>query len=409
MLYIVLAYLMLFAALTNAVSLNNASSFIFYFIFFHFFHWLVQMLLIFMLCHCLFLFLICIMHSAFNMFVFHNYMFTSLSSLFFVFVLKIFFRYFLWKGYELSGEIALKNNHYYYYYDVTPHLQRIQNYAARVILRLPKSSSITTHLKSLHWLPVKERSTYKIACLCYHCHSSTAPSYVADMVHKNHCTPTTLAPAHTPCLFSIDLHTVRQHLVIVHFLLLLLLSGTLFQMMSGVPHHCHHLSLVWRHTCFVKFTKTELYPWSLYICAWLGLVIALLMVFLKNALMCIKNVKLINHDCLPILMVLYIMLYVLLACLMLFAALSNAACVMFLFFLLLIFGKCFLFSCFVLVCWHIVCLFEVWFSIMRSAFNLMVFPNSMSTPFFIWNGYVPSWEIALKYKHYYYYSYSKKK
>ena len=26
-----------------------------------------------------------------------------------------------------------------------------------------------------------------------------------------------------------------------HFLLLLLLSGTLFQMMSGVPHHCHHL------------------------------------------------------------------------------------------------------------------------------------------------------------------------
>ena len=40
-------------------------------------------------------------------------------------------------------------------HDVTSHLQRIQNYAARVILRLPKSSSITIHLKSLHWLPVK--------------------------------------------------------------------------------------------------------------------------------------------------------------------------------------------------------------------------------------------------------------
>ena len=26
--------------------------------------------------------------------------------------------------------------------------------------------------------------TYKIACLCYHCHSSTAPSYVTDMLHK---------------------------------------------------------------------------------------------------------------------------------------------------------------------------------------------------------------------------------
>ena len=55
MLYIVLAYLILFAALTNSVCLNNASFF-------------------------------------------------------------FLFKYFLCQGYELSGEIALKNNHYYYYY-----------------------------------------------------------------------------------------------------------------------------------------------------------------------------------------------------------------------------------------------------------------------------------------------------
>ena len=46
------------------------------------------------------------------------------------------------------------------------------------------SSSIIIHLKSLHWFPVKVRSTYKIACLCYHCHSSTAPSHVTDMLHR---------------------------------------------------------------------------------------------------------------------------------------------------------------------------------------------------------------------------------
>ena len=74
-------------------------------------------------------------------------------------------------------------------HDVTSHLQRIQNYAAQVILRLSKSSSITIHLKSLHWLPVKVRSTYKIAFLCHHCHSSTAPSYVTDMLH--------IRPSHT--------------------------------------------------------------------------------------------------------------------------------------------------------------------------------------------------------------------
>ena len=67
--------------------------------------------------------------------------------------------------------------------------KRIQIYAARVILRLPMSSSITTHLKSVHWLPVKVGSTYKIACLCYHCHCSTAPSCVTDMLQKK--------PSHT--------------------------------------------------------------------------------------------------------------------------------------------------------------------------------------------------------------------
>ena len=45
------------------------------------------------------------------------------------------------------------------------------------------------------------------------------------------------------------------------------------------------------------------------------------MVFLKNALMCIKKVKLINHDCQPILMLLYVLLYIMLAYLMLLAAL----------------------------------------------------------------------------------------
>ena len=83
-------------------------------------------------------------------------------------------------------------------HNMTSHLQRIQNYAAQIILCISKSYNVTTHLKSLHWLPVKVRSTYKIACLCYQCHSSTAPSYVTDMLHKK--------PSHL------------QHLAIAHFL-----------------------------------------------------------------------------------------------------------------------------------------------------------------------------------------------
>ena len=48
-------------------------------------------------------------------------------------------------------------------------------------------------------------------------------------------------------------------------------------------------------------------------------------------------VKLINHDCLPILMLLYVMLYIMLAYLMLLAALCNAVCLYNAHFLSLIF------------------------------------------------------------------------
>ena len=65
--------------------------------------------------------------------------------------------------------------------------------------------------------------------------------------------------------------------------------------------------------------------------------------------MCIKKVKLINHDCLSILMLLHIMLYVVLAYLMLFAVLSNAVCLHNAFFLLLIFANA---SCFHAVFGH---------------------------------------------------------
>ena len=62
-----------------------------------------------------------------------------------------------------------------------------------------------------------------------------------------------------------------------------------------------------------------------------------------------KKVKLINHDCLPILMLLYIMLYIVLAYLMLFAALTNDVCLYNASFFAIDFCKCFLFSCFVFV------------------------------------------------------------
>ena len=66
--------------------------------------------------------------------------------------------------------------------------------------------------------------------------------------------------------------------------------------------------------------------------------------------MCIKEVKLINHDYLLILMLLHIILYIMLAYLMLFAALPNADYLHNAFFLLLIFANAF---CFHALSWFI--------------------------------------------------------
>ena len=73
----------------------------------------------------------------------------------------------------------------------------------------------------------------------------------------------------------------------------------------------------------------------------------------------------------PILVLLYIILYTMLAYLMQFAALFNAVCIMLLF-LPLIFADAF---CFHALSWVIdtVCLFLILFCFMHSAFNLLVF------------------------------------
>ena len=61
-------------------------------------------------------------------------------------------------------------------------LQRIQNYAARLVLRKSRHASAKTLLRTLHWLPVKARIQYKIACFCFQCiYQNSMPPYISDL------------------------------------------------------------------------------------------------------------------------------------------------------------------------------------------------------------------------------------
>ena len=64
-------------------------------------------------------------------------------------------------------------------------LQRMQNYAARLVVRCDRRDHITPILKKLHWLPVKQRVTYKIILLTFRALNGLAPIYIVDMLHRH--------------------------------------------------------------------------------------------------------------------------------------------------------------------------------------------------------------------------------
>ena len=79
-------------------------------------------------------------------------------------------------------------------------LQRIQNHAARLVYRQSRHASATALLRTLHWVPVKARIQYKIACLCFQCiyQDSMAP-YIFDLLHL-YCPSRTLRSLDTSLL-----------------------------------------------------------------------------------------------------------------------------------------------------------------------------------------------------------------
>ena len=64
--------------------------------------------------------------------------------------------------------------------------QRVQNSAARLVLKKRKENHVTPLLKELHWLPVKCRCEYNMAAFFLWRHfDSTLPSYVSALHTSN--------------------------------------------------------------------------------------------------------------------------------------------------------------------------------------------------------------------------------
>ena len=59
-------------------------------------------------------------------------------------------------------------------------LQRVQNNAAKLVLRKSKYDHVTPLLQELHWLPIKFRPQYKIATFVYRFFDGSLPGYLSQ-------------------------------------------------------------------------------------------------------------------------------------------------------------------------------------------------------------------------------------
>ena len=61
-------------------------------------------------------------------------------------------------------------------------MQKIQNKAARLVVRKGRDTESKDILKQLHWLPIERRIDFKLACYTYKCLHNLAPSYLQDLL-----------------------------------------------------------------------------------------------------------------------------------------------------------------------------------------------------------------------------------
>ena len=62
-------------------------------------------------------------------------------------------------------------------------LQKILNFAARLVLLAPCHHHSTPLLEKLHWLPISECIKYKVACMCFSAINGSGPAYLSELVH----------------------------------------------------------------------------------------------------------------------------------------------------------------------------------------------------------------------------------
>ena len=80
-------------------------------------------------------------------------------------------------------------------------LQRVQNSLARVVSQVPKLTHAAPLLKSLHWLPISQRITFKMAVITYNVRRTSTPAYLHNLlIDRSTSSSMSLRSSHQPLL-----------------------------------------------------------------------------------------------------------------------------------------------------------------------------------------------------------------
>ena len=93
-------------------------------------------------------------------------------------------------------------------------LQRVQNSAARLVMKSRECDHVLPLSRNLHWLPVRPRIDYKISTLCFNTFTNSSLSISFSFYPSTPLPDTSVHPrTHAPCVFlsSKLSHLVKEH------------------------------------------------------------------------------------------------------------------------------------------------------------------------------------------------------
>ena len=65
------------------------------------------------------------------------------------------------------------------------YMQRVQNWAVKLVLKRSKLSSSVEVRMALHWLPIKYRIDFKLMLIVHKCLKGKTPTYLSDLIQYN--------------------------------------------------------------------------------------------------------------------------------------------------------------------------------------------------------------------------------